>query len=544
MFSLTDYGVFLSMIAISCMIGIYFGCLKKNQTTADYLLGGSKMTIAPVTMSMIASNISGITLLALPADVYLYGANIGFLCISMVIVSFLIIFLYLPVIMKLKVPSGFEYLNLRFDKNVRTLASLLFTFHLISPLVCIVCMFYTTIGGFKAVIWSDVLQFLGMVISMLSVILVGIKSIGGFDVVLNKAAEGHRLDFDFSFDPTIRDGFWPIITAGTVLWLNILCFNPSSVQKYLSTSSLKNAKNVVIILCISLFGVFALTTLTGVILYAKYEKCDPFSSGKITKPDQILIHFFFDVAADITGLPGIFIAGIFSASLSSLSTSFNTLAATVYGDFILPNIHKDVSPKTERNLLKLIVVVFGMVCTVLTFAIDQLTSLQNFVSSGQGCMGGLFVGLYSLGMLFPKANSKGAFWGTIVGFVISFWIASFNQWYNLQGAFNSFIKPLSVDGCNFSFNSSVLKPLINVNKPFILYRLSYWYSSLISAVLVTVVGVVISCITKSEKEKLNPELISPFAHFIIKKVRGRREAHIISDLEENEKMMGYKFEKK
>lgn len=66
--------------------------------------------------------------------------------------------------------------------------------HLITPVVCVICIFYTTIGGLKAVVWTDALQFFGIIGSSVAVFFIGASSAGGFSVVWEKAVQGHRLD--------------------------------------------------------------------------------------------------------------------------------------------------------------------------------------------------------------------------------------------------------------------------------------------------------------------------------------------------------------
>lgn len=74
--------------------------------------------------------------------------------------------------------------------------------------------------------------------------------------------------------------------------------------------------------------------ITGLQMYAKYESCDPFMAGITRKIDQVLPYFVMDVGGKIPGLPGIFIAGIFAAAMSTMSSSLNTLSGTIYEDFL------------------------------------------------------------------------------------------------------------------------------------------------------------------------------------------------------------------
>lgn len=74
--------------------------------------------------------------------------------------------------------------------------------------------------------------------------------------------------------------------------------------------------------------------VTGLQMYAKYETCDPFLAGYTNRIDQVLPYFVMDVGGSIPGLPGLFIAGIFAAAMSTMSSSLNTLSGTIYEDFL------------------------------------------------------------------------------------------------------------------------------------------------------------------------------------------------------------------
>ncbi|KAL6443069.1 hypothetical protein ACFW04_002798 [Cataglyphis niger] len=170
-FGWTDYILFGGLLGISVLIGIYFGFFStKQDNTTEYLLGGKTMSFLPISMSLIASHISGVSLLGVPSEVYQYGTQYAACIFTSFISCFLIIFLYLPVFYKLQLKSTFEYLEIRFARPVRILASFLYTLSLIvyvpliiyvpalafsqatgmnlyyvAPVICLVCIFYTTI---------------------------------------------------------------------------------------------------------------------------------------------------------------------------------------------------------------------------------------------------------------------------------------------------------------------------------------------------------------------------------------------------------------
>lgn len=88
-FTWIDYSLFGVMLLLSALIGIYFGFFakRKQNTTAQYMLGGRKMKFFPIAASLIASHINGFTMLAVPAEVYGHGSEYSLCVISAILVS-------------------------------------------------------------------------------------------------------------------------------------------------------------------------------------------------------------------------------------------------------------------------------------------------------------------------------------------------------------------------------------------------------------------------------------------------------------------------
>nr|CAI5820560.1 unnamed protein product [Callosobruchus analis] len=373
------------MLSISMGIGLYVGCFGKKQNTAkDYLMGGNKMKVVPIAISLVASHSSGVTLLALPADIYAFGAAYWLGSFSFLVLSAVTVYVFLPVFHKLQLTSTYEYLGLRFDKRVRKCSSFLFAMtvflhlpiviyipalafsaasginvHVITPIVCGVCIFYTTIGGLKALVWSDALQFSVTMGAMVTVFVLGLKSIGGIGYVWRKGVEQGRLD------------------VFETVWLY----------------------------CLGMISVKTLSVLSGLIMAARYSECDPFLTNKIKKKDQLFPYYVLDVAGNIPGVSGAFIAGIFTASLSSLSANLNSLAGTIYEDFLKSFLTK----KGKNNAgvtLKILVVIIGVISTSLVYVVEKMGGLLS-LSIGLGSMAhGPLLGMFVLGLLFPRANAK------------------------------------------------------------------------------------------------------------------------------------------
>lgn len=93
---------------------------------------------------------------------------------------------------------------------------------------------------------------------------------------------------------------------------------------------------------------------------------------QIEKKDQLLPYYVLDVAGHIPGLSGLFIAGIFSAALSTLSANLNSLSGTIYEDFLKNWLETHHSQKTATYVLKLVVVFTGVSCTAMIFVVQHL----------------------------------------------------------------------------------------------------------------------------------------------------------------------------
>lgn len=158
-------------------------------------------------------------MLAVPADIYRFGTAFWAGCFSIIVMIFVMIYIFMPVFYKLGITSSYEYLEKRFDQKNRTLASFLFTLglllylpiviyipalafsaatginvHYVTVIVCSVCIFYTTLGGLKAVVWTDTLQFIITVGALVTVCTIGIRNAGGFIEIWRRALQGERLN--------------------------------------------------------------------------------------------------------------------------------------------------------------------------------------------------------------------------------------------------------------------------------------------------------------------------------------------------------------
>ncbi|KAF5297456.1 hypothetical protein FQR65_LT19726 [Abscondita terminalis] len=540
-FSWIDYAVLVILLCISLGVGIYYGFFGIKQNTIEqYMHGGKKMKSFPIAMSLTASHVSGVTLLGLPAEIYLYGTQLMLSPLTVVLLMLSMAYIFLPVYYKLQLPSTFEYLKMRFGYPTRNLASFLYILsnilhvpiiiygpslalnqvtginvHVISPVICIFCIFYTTIGGLKAVVLSDTIQFSFTALSMVSVAVVGTYLSGGFSSIWDKSQSTDRIEFfNMSLDPTVRQTVWSIVFGMGITFLGNWGINPSSIQRFLSMPTYKDVLRSVIIFAIGSILTKLLSCFIGLIIFARYIDCDPLTSGSIERVDQLLPYYMLDALHELKGLPGLFVASVLCTALSTMSTNINTLALTIYEDLIKSRLPKDVSQNTVNIIIKSIVVITGLICLLFIFVVEKLGGVLQIALSFHGLTLGPLVGLTLLGMVFPYANGKGALTGGICSLILTGILVGGAQVYTIQGKMKGSKRPLSTTGCE-GFNETFPitpspTPEIAPEKPPSIFMISHYYFSVVGMMLVIIIGLFVSWITKKKDEPpVHRDLLSP-----------------------------------
>ncbi|KAK4876939.1 hypothetical protein RN001_009445 [Aquatica leii] len=375
--------------------------------------------------------------------------------------------------------------------------------HIVAPIVCTICIFYTTIGGLKAVVWTDTLQTASIFVCLLIVFGLGVATTGGFANIINESYDGHRLDvLDFDLDPTKRNSFWAIVIGTTVFWMVDITINQSTMQRLMAMPTINDFKKAIFLLCIGTIIIRAFSTFTGIMIYTKYSKCDPILSRQVTRSDQMLPHFVMDVGGQIPGLPGMFMAGIFSGALSTLSTTLNTLSATIYSDFVSKWVPPTITEKRKSNILKIIVIIAGTFCTALVFVVERLDGILELGASFGGITSGALVGIFTLG---------------VFGLLFNSWIILGSQWYKHKGLLKDTQKPFSVENCTMFVNTTLHFVEEVTEEPFVMYRITFWYYTLFGTIVALVVGLIISFFTRASDHHVNSDLLSPVIKCLLPK---------------------------
>lgn len=430
------------------LVGLFF--MFKNKNTDDYFRGGQSIPWWAAACSIYATMLSSLTYVALPAIVYQTNWLLLIGIWMIIAVAPIAVYVAMPFFRQINATSAYEYLSKRFNMGVRLFASGLFTlFHIsrmgivmaltalalsaVTPLSAsdsvlimgVLCLIYCTMGGIEAVIWTDTLQtivlLVGAIICFVTII-IGLD--GGLTDFITIGFNDNKftmINADFSLDSITTLSIWVIVLGGIGQNLSSYTADQSIVQRYMVTEDPKAAaKSIWANTVMAVPGVLLFFCI-GTGLYVFYqthpEKLDP-----TMQIDQI---FPFFIASELPiGLAGLIVAGIFAAAQSTVSTSMNSTATTIVTDFIRPfNFIK--TEKSYLNAARWLTFIMGALGTVagLIFINPEIRSLMaayfQVIGMFMGCLGGLFV----LGALTKKANSTGAIIGIIagVGTMISAW---------------------------------------------------------------------------------------------------------------------------
>lgn len=572
-FHLIDYLVFGAMLVFSASVGVYYGYFNKNEkskkkTTSptfdcdntyeeknhgdfgsksmlEYLLGSRKLKSFPVAMSLVASYISGVTVLGTPAEIYNYGTQYWLIVVAIFFMSFVVSYVYLPVFCTLKVGSSYEYLELRFNSHVRTIASIMFVIdellflpiiiyvpalamnqvsgmnlHLIGAIVCFICVFYTLVGGIKAVVHTDAWQIIIMFVSVIVIIIIGTIYIGGPSVVFDRAMEGERIDFfNFNISPYERQTFWAVLIGGFFYWTSFNSVNQTMVQRYMSLPNIKKARLAISIFTVGIILFVSACCYAGLLIYAKYWKCDPLTNKMIRRDDQLFAIYVMETVGEWKGVAGLFIAGVFGAALSSLSVVLNSTAAVLLEDILKGCLKVRPSEKAAAIFVKLSILILGAITMGFLFIVDKLGGILGVATSLTAIAAGTTFGIFSLGMLNPYSTSLGAIVGAICGAFLSGWVSLGSQISTASGQVVAPKLPVSVEECPIgNLTGIIIQDYPDQSDVFPLYRLSYHWINPIGIFTVVLVGSIVSYITGPQKaDKIDPELVSPVIYRFLPK---------------------------
>ncbi|XP_053734476.1 sodium/iodide cotransporter [Synchiropus splendidus] len=531
-----DYAVFGAMLLVSMAIGIFHAMKKKPKNTQvdDFFTGGRNMSPVPVGLSLCASFMSAVQVVGVPAENFRYGMKFLYMCLGQSINAVLTAYLFLPVFYRLGITSTNQYLRMRFGRGMQLLGSiqfivvtLLYTGIVIyAPALIlnqatglniwvslfssgIICTVYTTLGGMKAVIWTDVFQIIVMLTGFVAIFVHGALLVGGPAQVLEIARNASRINFHeaFDFDPRQRYTFWSLTVGGTMVWLSMYGVNQAQVQRYICCRTEKQAQLAMFINQVGLCLIIGSAAICGIVMFTYYIHRDPLRCGEVASPDLYMPYFVLDIFEDYPGFPGLFLACAYSGTLSTASTSINAMAAVTMEDLLQPYLH-NTSQRRMVLISKGLSCLFGVGCMTVA-AVSSL--LEWGVLQGSftimGVVSGPLLGIFILGIFIPATNKVGAYVGIFVGYCVSVWLAVGSTLYppseSVMGVLPSDASLCEAMNITQTYHHPendhtalmLLQPDDNRGVLLNFYSISYLFFGATATTAVVLVGVIVSYLT-------------------------------------------------
>lgn len=443
-------------------LGIVVWAARRQEDAEDFFLGSRRMPWLAVGMSLMATLLSTISYMGVPGEFIKNGMTMMFGYLAIPFTMAVVLYLWVPFFMRLRLTSAYEYLERRFNYPARLLASLLFLalrlgwmslvvytasmalaqmtgFELFTVIgvVGVAATLYTCVGGIRAVIWNDVLQFVmlfgGTIITIGYVAWVTRSGPMDWWANVTSHAPRHTSPQVFSWDITVR---MTIVTAIMHSFFWSICTHGSDqvvLQRYFSTTSLKAARKSYLVNAVSDLSVGLLLALSGLALFSFYLSDPgalPEGMSLLTSADKVLPHFYaYQLPA---GLGGLFLAGFLCDAMQTLDSGVNSISAVATKDLFRRWSIKTQSRLGELALARGLTLLVGLAVTGLAYkvAYDVEHSQRNIVDLMPRSFN-MFLGplasMFFIGMFLPRASARSAVPAVLGALTLSFAWSYWNE---------------------------------------------------------------------------------------------------------------------
>jgi SSS family solute:Na+ symporter len=513
--------------------------LSKNTGKLEgYFLASKSLPWWAVGLSVMATQLSAITMVSSTGQGYADGMGLLQQYYALPIAMIIISVTFVPFFRNANVYTAYEYLESRFDAKTRSFTALLFLFSrgmgtavvisapavvlsvMIGADVSTICVLlavptaiYTMYGGVQAVAWTDVKQMyliVGALLAALVALVLGLPDTVSVNEAFHVAGAAGRLQaFNFSTDPSVKFTFWSGTIGALFLFLSYFGTDQSQVQRYLTAKSVPEARTSLYMSAYWKIPLQALVMIIGVLVFVFYLFSPPpmlfnrvhdervrqsdraaeyaaleaqfnaalderreaaqrladgegsreaFTAGEqrvkdvraqaVTLVKQVTgdssyndVNYVFTtyiVTQLPVGLIGLLMAAIFAAAMSSIAGELSALSTSTVMDFYKRWIRDDGDEAHLLMVSKFAMLFWAVFASIVAIWAVELGSLIEVVNRFGSFFYGSILGVFLLAIGWPRANSTGAFVGLVAGMSAVGYVAINTTiaflWHNLIGA--------------------------------------------------------------------------------------------------------------
>lgn len=466
-FHVIDWAIVAVYLLAMALVGIYFA---RQQTSLDqYLRAGRSMGWLPVGLSLMAALNSGMDYLMQPSATIRYGVVLVVGISSWLFLYPWVAKVAFPFYHRLNFYSVYEYLEARFDVRVRTLAALIFLLWRVgwmatamyvpslainaatggqvdlttmTIIVGVLVTLYTMLGGIRAVIWNDVIQFCIMFGGLAATVTIVWASVpGGLGEIWAVNAAAGKLEWWPSLTDPAASGlvghvdsfFQQPVTVVTLLVALVVgraaqyTSDQVMVQRLQTTRSLDDARSAFIVNAAGDALWMAGLSFVGFALFAYFQRTPlppEFATDK-------LVPYFMSLAFP-AGAVGLVIAAIMAASISSIDSAINSCTSVAVVD-LYNRVWRGVEVRTETvtasgdraqiRASRIATVLFGALGTTLACNVSRIGSLLEINAKVVNAFTGPLFGLFILAMFVARVRSGVAAIAGAIGALVAYYVA-------------------------------------------------------------------------------------------------------------------------
>lgn len=354
-----DGGIVIVYLAV--ILAMSWVIARRQRTGTDYFLAGRTMAGPILAGSILANQVSAVSLIGAPAFVALrQGGGLAWLQYELAVPLAMLaaIVLLLPALRSLSGASIYEYAERRFGVGTRrvlaaaflvsrglALGVLLYASALVmaeafgwsvdASIVAIglFSLWYTSLGGIVADIWSDVVQ-LGVLLAGILAGVIAVLARHGREVVHSIPVErAQAIVAGSGWGPDGTFAFWPMLLGGLFLYISYYACDQSQAQRLLTARSDGEARQALVLNGVLRFPLVLTYCLLGLLLAGLLASDAAFSARLAGRPaDSLVPIFMMDYVP--AGIRGLMLAGLLAAAMSSIDSAMNSLAAVTLEDVL------------------------------------------------------------------------------------------------------------------------------------------------------------------------------------------------------------------
>jgi SSS family solute:Na+ symporter len=465
-----DWVIVAAILGATTLLGLLCG---RGATIREFFLGGRKLPWWAVSASIIATEISALTLVGVPFVVFKQGGNFTYLqlvLIGSVIARCVIAWKLVPAYYEHEIYSPYDYIGARLGRRARDMATALFalggilsqaarvyvtavvleivlhgpleqlshqlhipTLALSIGVLTVFAILWTWIGGIRAVVWTDLFLFFVLAASAVIALSVVAQQLDiGFARIWRVGIDAHKLTFfDFDTSPAKTFTFWSATIAWS--WSSIASYGVDQLmaQRLLCCRNVRDARLALVTSSVGTI-VSILVAFVGVGLFAYYER-HPLTPAALAlyeaRGERLLPIFITEVVP--VGLKGLIVAGILAAAISSLDAILAALSQTALTSLYLPwRARRTQNPLEDKHAIRVsrfFVILAGLALAALAWKLNSVSRksasiLDLGLEMATYTQGALLAG-FAIAYLRPRAGGSGFVWSAPLSVAVVFALA-------------------------------------------------------------------------------------------------------------------------